>query len=215
MGNDAFTDHIDAIDGVDDDDDSDPQNETTDLDGEVSEEDDDEDEDEDEVCDNDSSTTNHVDEVDATIVKKKKKSKKKLKLSHELSNLIVYAISRSFKGFDDALVNLTFKHISSLNEDKARSLIESQEIDFIKHNVWQLVRIYPKGTRFKSSNYNPVPMWNVGCQVVALNYQNKDKETYLNLSQFRRNGGCGYILKPKCLRTFDNPLSLKNQSDSS
>ena len=32
-------------------------------------------------------------------------------------------------------------------------------------------RIYPKGTRLDSSNYNPVPFWNVGSQLVALNYQ--------------------------------------------
>lgn len=32
-------------------------------------------------------------------------------------------------------------------------------------------RIYPKGTRMDSSNYSPQPFWNVGCQMVALNYQ--------------------------------------------
>lgn len=32
-------------------------------------------------------------------------------------------------------------------------------------------RIYPKGTRVDSSNYSPQPFWNVGCQMVALNYQ--------------------------------------------
>ena len=35
----------------------------------------------------------------------------------------------------------------------------------------QLVRTYPKGTRFDSSNYDPVPMWNCGIQMVALNWQ--------------------------------------------
>lgn len=34
-----------------------------------------------------------------------------------------------------------------------------------------LSRVYPKGQRIDSSNYNPVPFWNVGCQMVALNYQ--------------------------------------------
>lgn len=36
-------------------------------------------------------------------------------------------------------------------------------------------RIYPKGTRMDSSNYNPQPFWNVGCQMVALNYQTMGK----------------------------------------
>ena len=35
----------------------------------------------------------------------------------------------------------------------------------------QLVRVYPKGARFDSSNYNPVPLWNLGIHMVALNYQ--------------------------------------------
>ena len=35
----------------------------------------------------------------------------------------------------------------------------------------QLVRVYPKGARFDSSNYNPVPLWNQGIHMVALNYQ--------------------------------------------
>ena len=35
----------------------------------------------------------------------------------------------------------------------------------------QFVRTYPKGARFDSSNYNPIPFWNNGIQMVALNYQ--------------------------------------------
>jgi len=34
-----------------------------------------------------------------------------------------------------------------------------------------LSRVYPKGQRIDSSNYCPIPFWNVGCQMVALNYQ--------------------------------------------
>ena len=33
------------------------------------------------------------------------------------------------------------------------------------HNMDKLSRIYPAGSRTDSSNYNPVPMWNVGCQI--------------------------------------------------
>lgn len=32
-------------------------------------------------------------------------------------------------------------------------------------------RIYPKGTRMDSSNYQPQMFWNIGCQMVALNFQ--------------------------------------------
>ena len=42
----------------------------------------------------------------------------------------------------------------------------------------QLVRTYPKGVRFDSSNYNPLPMWNCGMQMVALNYQSPGISQY-------------------------------------
>ena len=38
-------------------------------------------------------------------------------------------------------------------------------------NVQHFSRIYPKGSRFDSSNYSPVPFWCVGCQMVSLNFQ--------------------------------------------
>lgn len=40
-----------------------------------------------------------------------------------------------------------------------------------RYNKLQLSRIYPKGTRVDSSNYNPQLFWNAGCQLVALNFQ--------------------------------------------
>ena len=64
----------------------------------------------------------------------------------------------------------------------------------------QLVRTYPKGMRFDSSNYNPLPMWSCGIQMVALNFQTVDTYMHLNQGFFRRNGGCGYILKPAVMR---------------
>lgn len=36
---------------------------------------------------------------------------------------------------------------------------------YTHHNMDKLSRIYPGGFRTDSSNYNPVPMWNVGCQI--------------------------------------------------
>lgn len=41
----------------------------------------------------------------------------------------------------------------------------------LRYNKQQLSRIYPKGTRVDSSNYMPQLFWNVGCQLVALNFQ--------------------------------------------
>lgn len=47
-------------------------------------------------------------------------------------------------------------------------------------------RIYPKGTRVDSSNYNPAPAWALGAQLVALNYQSKtDMYTMANTGMYR------------------------------
>jgi phosphatidylinositol phospholipase C, gamma-1 len=42
---------------------------------------------------------------------------------------------------------------------------------FNRYNIVQVSRIYPNGTRVDSSNYDPQPLWNCGCQFVALNFQ--------------------------------------------
>jgi len=51
------------------------------------------------------------------------------------------------------------------------------------------------------SNYNPVPFWGAGCQMVSLNYQTNDTALQMNEALFRKNGGCGYVLKPPMLRS--------------
>nr|XP_002129990.1 1-phosphatidylinositol 4,5-bisphosphate phosphodiesterase delta-4 isoform X1 [Ciona intestinalis] len=147
------------------------------------------------------------------VKKNPSKTNKKIKLSKELSDLVIYAQSRHFHNFPDAKHNSDFRHISSLNEDKAMNLYNSQAEEFSEHNQWQLVRIYPKGTRTNSSNYDPLALWNVGCQIVALNYQTEDRETHINDALFRRNGGCGYVIKPDCLLTGKfNPSTVTNKS---
>ena len=40
-----------------------------------------------------------------------------------------------------------------------------------------LTRTYPSGRRTDSSNYNPLPMWNHGIHMVALNVQTPGKSS--------------------------------------
>jgi hypothetical protein len=56
-----------------------------------------------------------------------------------------------------------------------------------------LIRIFPKGKRVDSSNLDPVPYWQAGCQMVALNYQNFDKSMQINRGFFLQNGNCGFV----------------------
>ena len=69
-----------------------------------------------------------------------------------------------------------------------------------------LVRVYPKLglDNVLSSNYNPMPAWILGCQMVALNYQKHDEYLWLNHGLFSKNGRCGYVLKPECLLVGDD-----------
>ena len=43
--------------------------------------------------------------------------------------------------------------------------------EFNDYHYRQLSRVYPSGRRVDSSNFDPQPMWNAGCQMVAMNYQ--------------------------------------------
>ena len=58
-----------------------------------------------------------------------------------------------------------------------------------RYSSQQLSRVYPKGSRVDSSNYDPQPMWNAGSQMVALNFQTGDKPMQLNEGKFMQNGG--------------------------
>ena len=44
-------------------------------------------------------------------------------------------------------------------------LVNQEPGQFVQHNKVQLSRIYPAGTRTDSSNYDPQPAWNCGCQI--------------------------------------------------
>uniref|UniRef100_A0A8C7SJ35 Phosphoinositide phospholipase C n=1 Tax=Oncorhynchus mykiss TaxID=8022 RepID=A0A8C7SJ35_ONCMY len=131
--------------------------------------------------------------------------KSKIKLAKQLSDLVIYCKSVHFSGFEHAKDNQAFYEMSSFKESKAVNLAETAE------QFLQGFRIYPAGSRTTSSNYNPVPLWNAGCQIVALNFQTPSKEMDLNQGRFRSNGLSGYILKPEFQRYAGsefNPMTL-------
>lgn len=88
----------------------------------------------------------------------------------------------------------------SFSETKVNKILAKNAADFLDYNNTQLSRIYPKGIRFDSSNYDPVPSWNCGSQIVALNYQTGTEPMWVNNGKFLGNGNCGYILKPEYMR---------------
>uniref|UniRef100_A0A3Q2XGN6 Phosphoinositide phospholipase C n=1 Tax=Hippocampus comes TaxID=109280 RepID=A0A3Q2XGN6_HIPCM len=98
---------------------------------------------------------------------KSPQKKSKIRLARELSDVVVYCKSVHFNGFEHARDKLDFNEMSSFKESKAFNLAESASGAFTRHNVDKLSRTYPAGSRTDSSNYNPVPMWNAGCQIGA------------------------------------------------
>lgn len=128
-------------------------------------------------------------------------------VSPELSALVVYCCTARLQTLCPTPALARPFHVSSLSERKAKKLVREEGRSFIKHNIHQLTRVYPRGLRLNSANYNPQEMWNSGCQLVALNFQTPGYEMDLNAGRFLVNGQCGYILKPACLRqpdtTFD------------
>jgi len=86
--------------------------------------------------------------------------------------------------------------MSSFPESKVEKWINAQSCRFLlKYNETQFTRVYPKGGRIDSSNYDPIKMWNCGIQMAALNYQTPDRAMQLNEAKFMQNGKCGYLLR--------------------
>lgn len=61
-------------------------------------------------------------------------------------------------------------------------------VQITRYNQCQISRVYPKFFRLTSTNFDPLPKWNVGCQMVALNYQTSDKFMQINQAMFAQNG---------------------------
>eukprot|EP00048_Salpingoeca_helianthica_P002261 m.55906 g.55906 ORF g.55906 m.55906 type:complete len:875 (-) comp11999_c1_seq3:27-2651(-) len=180
--------------------------------------------DDDEVTDEDEAAEAVPDEkakMSETIRKKLKKMKdsvdggkdkghkKKIKLAKELSDLVSWIRGAHFKEFLDSYVDAECDNICSFSELKADGFLTDKETaaKFVARNKRQMTRTYPGGFRVNSSNYDPVPMWCGGAQVVALNFQTPCQEMNLNQGFFRDNGQSGYVLKPIFLRDQSIPFN--------
>lgn len=127
------------------------------------------------------------------MIQQRREMERSLRLAKELSNLIIYC--RSVQFCPERIGNFT--EMSSFPETKVEKWMSPQHCSFfLKYHRLQFSRVYPKGSRIDSSNYDPVHLWNCGCQMVALNYQTPDRPMQLNQGRFLQNGKCGYVLRP-------------------
>ncbi|NXF10051.1 PLCH2 phosphodiesterase, partial [Smithornis capensis] len=125
------------------------------------------------------------------------RQKKTMKLSRALSDLVKY--TKSVGSHDVESEISSSWQVSSFSETKAHQILQQKPAQYLRFNQHQLSRIYPSSYRVDSSNYNPQPFWNAGCQLVALNYQSEGRMLQLNRAKFSANGNCGYVLKPNCM----------------
>ena len=138
---------------------------------------------------------------------------KRTSIAREMSDLIIYCRSVPFRM--DSIGSGKFWEMSSFPETKAFNFATSRDLSqkLVLYNQQQLSRVYPKGSRIDSSNYLPIPLWNVGCHMVALNFQTPDKAMQINDARFMINNKLGYVLKPAFMRSRDtkyNPMDPKS-----
>nr|XP_016456070.1 PREDICTED: phosphoinositide phospholipase C 2-like isoform X1 [Nicotiana tabacum] len=89
----------------------------------------------------------------------------------------------------------------SLSEPALEKAVDTHSKEIIRFTQKNLLRVYPKGIRVDSSNYDPFVGWTHGAQMVAFNMQGYGRSLWLMHGMFRANGGCGYVKKPDLLLT--------------
>ena len=119
-----------------------------------------------------------------------------------------------FNTFEECFDKNIAYEMFSFSESKAYGFIMNQPKLFTMYNKFQISRIYPYWKRINSDNLMPQIFWNVGCQMVALNYQTPDLPIMLNHAKFEYNNRRGYISKPACLHLYRHE-AFKLHSDSS
>ncbi|ELK30212.1 1-phosphatidylinositol-4,5-bisphosphate phosphodiesterase gamma-1 [Myotis davidii] len=138
--------------------------------------------------------------ADARLTEGKMMERRK-KIALELSELVVYCRPVPFDEEKIGTERACYRDMSSFPETKAEKYVnKAKGKKFLQYNRLQLSRIYPKGQRLDSSNYDPLPMWICGSQLVALNFQTPDKPMQMNQALFMTGGHCGYVLQPSTMR---------------
>ncbi|XP_047967643.1 phosphoinositide phospholipase C 4-like [Salvia hispanica] len=97
----------------------------------------------------------------------------------------------------------------SVSEQALEKAAESYGTDIVRFTQRNILRVYPKGTRFNSSNYKPQVGWLHGAQMIAFNMQGYGRSLWLMQGMFRANGGCGFVKKPDILMNANEVFDPK------
>lgn len=122
--------------------------------------------------------------------------------SSEYNNIITIKDGKPKDGLlKETLSAIDSNNVSQLNleESDLQEASESYAPDLARFSLNNIIRVYPKGLRIDSSNYDPFPGWINGAQMVAFNMQGDSKFLWLMHGFFLANGGSGYVKKPDYL----------------
>ncbi|KIK61621.1 hypothetical protein GYMLUDRAFT_42638 [Collybiopsis luxurians FD-317 M1] len=157
-----------------------------------------------------SSLMSEIKGIKAKIAQKvhRRTKNKQRQMSFSLASLLVYTVGVKCRGIGPG-EHYEPEHVFSISENSANKYLKGNMKDLVKHTQTNLVRVYPKGTRVDSSNYEPHLYWAAGAQVVAINWQTFDLGFMMNHAMFQRNGRLGYVLKPPALRPGNEHLLQK------
>lgn len=143
------------------------------------------------------------------VMAEKSKFKKANVIVKELGSLGVYLKGMKFKAFDNPMSQIPH-HCFSFSETKINKLINlgaEEEEAFVKHNVDHFTRVYPDKKRVRSTNFDPIPYWKRGVQMVALNWQADGLNSQINEAMFA--GSLGYLKKPEHSASLREALKQK------
>ena len=148
-------------------------------------------------------------------VEDSKKNNKKIKIItiENLANILGMVGVKYHKETFDPSQFLPWECISVSENDILKYIsITNNKYKIMEYCKTSFLKIYPDGLRTDSSNQDVVQCWALGCQFCALNLQTTDDDCVLiNKMFFKLNGGskCGYVLKPRWLREFNEETFKK------
>ena len=107
-------------------------------------------------------------------------------VAEELSNKFVYCQSRpEITKSSIQSKQMTYQRMSSTTDRQMLKEFDKFDKDeLIKYHEKVLSRIYPKLSNINSGNFNPIPHWNIGAQIAALNIQTPDRYLRINNAMF-------------------------------
>ena len=144
---------------------------------------------------------------------KKNSYKVKIITVENLANILGMVGVKYHKETFDPYQFLPWECISICESDILKYIsVMSNKYKIMEYCKTSFLKIYPDGFRTDSSNQDVIQCWALGCQFCALNLQRTDDDCALiNKMFFKLNGGskCGYVLKPRWLREFNEETFKK------